>query len=80
MCHGWRHALLSSLAGTGVGLRAVQAVKDVWTWSSLRKTDTEFGMFPFHRLADRRFIHGHAERYRCATKVTVRRAQASNRT
>lgn len=54
-----------------MSVRALQAVREAWCWSSVRKTEEELGVFPFSRLADRRFIHHHATQYRAATTITV---------
>lgn len=70
-CHG----VVVGWPGSGVTRRALEAVKDVWEWSEMRKAGPEVGMFPFERLADRRFMDHHGKRYKAATKMEVRREE-----
>lgn len=57
-------------AGSGVTRRSLEAVKDVWAWSDVPK-GLEIGMFPFDRLADRRYMDYHGKRYKAAMKIQV---------
>jgi hypothetical protein len=59
--------------------RSLQAVKDMWAWSEVRKTEGEFGMFPFDRIADRMFMAHHGKRYKAARKIQVRHHRGQGR-
>ena len=60
--------------GAGVTTSALEAVKDAWSWSVVKKYK-ELGLYPMDNLKERLFIDGQGKRYKSAAKIQVGRNQ-----